>query len=162
MQRAKPKHAPPGGSMKRILLISAAILFAMTSVACDSKKGGGGDADGDNPFAQRKAHIEAYFTAIEAAADPEKAGAAGQAWLDANKTAYVGNCTKLIEYRGDLKKSKMAKGHNTDYNAYMGRIHAAAKFDPKKPDAASMKAAKPLMVQFGTFFQCDAAVKALK
>lgn len=145
--------------MKRALLTSLAVLFALTSVACGGKKGDGG-GDSDNPFAKRKASIEAYFTAIEGAGDPEKAATAGQAWIDANKAAYLANCTALKEFASKLGNS--AKGHETDYNAYMDRLNTAADYDPKKMTSETLKRVKPLMLQFNSFFHCDNALKTLK
>lgn len=148
--------------MKRSLILIFASFLALTfTAACGGKDGGGGGgADGDNPFAQRKAHIDAYLAAVEGAADAAAAIAAGQAWVDENMAAYKANCTKLIEYRQDLEKSKMAKGIETPFDTTMERLNKVAGVDPAKPDAAAMKNAGELMKQLNSFFQCDVAVKA--
>lgn len=132
-----------------ILMLALALM-----PACDSKKGEGKEEaageEGPNPFQIRKDSVEAYMTAIEGAADADAALAAGQAWLDANLDGYKKNCDMLIEYRGDAKKSKMAKGIETDFDGYMTRL---------SEKAGGPMAVGPLGAQFNSFFNCDVLKK---
>jgi|GEM_PF-1919998 len=149
--------------MNTSFITAALALFAVaTAPACGSKEAGGAApaAESDNPFAKRKASIDEYVAAVEGAGDPDKAMAAGQAWVDANLAAYKTNCKTLVEYAKDLKKSAMADGIETPFESYMDRVHKAGGFDPKNPNGDAMRKAAELLKQFSGFFNCDNALAA--
>lgn len=142
-------------------LLASALLFSLA--ACGGDKGGdtGGDtASGTNTWAVRKAHIETYTKALEAAPDYDAAVVAGQAWIDANMAAYKTNCVQLNKDAQDLTKGKDAVGHRTDLKAYTTRLHKVAGHNPAKVDMKTLKKLGLLQKQMHSFWLCDNAVKA--
>lgn len=143
------------GSPVRLLLLCVALLTTLT--ACGDK-GGSGDK-GSNVFAVRKASIDSYMTAIEAAGDYDKAVVAGKAWIETNLPAYKTNCTQLVVDRQDLSKGDLAKGHKTSLDAYVARLHKIAGHDTKKMDMAALKRSALLQKQLHSFWSCDTVLK---
>ncbi len=142
--------------MKRILTLALALALVLTSaIACDKKPEEStpkaeAAPTGPNPFQIRKDQIDDYMRFIEDAANIEGAVDAGQVWLDTNLEAYKENCQLLVAYRADPEKSKMAKGIETDHEAYQDRLIAKGE--------GNIMNAVPLIEQFNGFFQCDVAL----
>lgn len=142
-----------------MLLRLIAIALISTLAACGGDKGG--DAtDGTNSYAVRKASIDAYMKAVEAAPDADAALTAGQAWIDANMAAYKKNCVQWQKDSGDLSKGDLAKGNETNLQEYIARLHKVAGHDPAKMDMKKLKKSALLQKQLNSFWLCDNALKA--